>query len=383
MLNEEIEKFIQTELNTPIAELSLKLSKKVDWPKQFIINQVNGRQKAKKKFPFLANFPNYIFPSPRAFAQASSEQTAAYKATLVKGDQMADLSGGMGIDTYFFDQKVKHLDFVERDEELFQISEKNFRLLGAKNVHAHKQEAESFLKEAKKYDFTYLDPDRRDESKRLFQIEDCSPNVLELIPVLFQKSKKVLVKLSPLLDIKLAIEQFKKVEAVHVVAVENDCKELLFILNPDYKAEAQIHCINFVQKEANKFAFNYSQEEQTTVNYSSVQQYLYEPNVAITKAGAFKSIAADFKLNKLAPNTHLYTSETLLNDFPGRVLKVTELTSPQKIKNKSANVVSKNFPLKAEQIRKKYKIKEGKNNFLYACGLWDNSKIFIWAERIP
>jgi hypothetical protein len=329
----------------------------------------------------LGNCSSYIFPSPRAFAQASSEQTAHYKASLVSGERMADLSGGMGVDSYFFAQKVKYIDYVERDEKLFNISVKNFQLLEALNIHPHMVDAEDFLNQAKSYDFIYLDPDRRDESKRLFQIEDCSPNLLELLPTLFQKSQKVMVKLSPLLDIKLAIKQLDKVEAVHVIAVENDCKELLFILNPNFNSETQIHCINFVKKKKVKYTFNYAQEEQEEVNYTLVQQYLYEPNVAITKAGAFKILASDFKLNKLAPNTHLYTSNELNSNFPGRILKVNEVITPQKVKNKSANVVSKNFPLKTEQIRKKYKIKEGKKDFLYACSLLDKSKVFIWAER--
>lgn len=382
MLNEEVEKFIQQEFHTSLAELSLKLSKKDNWPKQFIINQINGRQKVDKKFPFLSNCSNYIFPPPRAFAQASSEQTARYKASLVSGERMADLSGGMGIDSYFFAQQVDKLEYVERDEALFNISKRNFKLLNAKNIHVHKAEAESFIKKAGHYDFIYLDPDRRDKSKRLFQIKDCTPNLLELLPALLQKSKKVLVKLSPLLDIKLTIKQLGKVEEVHVIAVENDCKELLFILNPNCNSEPQIHCINFVKKEKTEYTFNYVQEEHEEVNYSFVQKYLYEPNVAITKAGAFKTLTSDFKINKLAPNTHLYTSNELISNFPGRILEVKEVVRPQKVKNKSANVVSKNFPLKAEQIRKKYKIKEGKKEFLYACSLWDKSKVFIWAERI-
>src|SRR5690606_37991222 len=158
MLNEEIEKFIHQEQNTSIAELSLKLSKKDHLPKEFIINQINGRQKAKKKFPFLLQFKDYIFPSPRAFAQASSEQTAKYKATLVNGKKMTDLSGGMGIDSYFFSRNVTQLHYIEKDSELCELNRKNFELLNATDITVHNLSAEDFLNSNEKFDIIYLDP---------------------------------------------------------------------------------------------------------------------------------------------------------------------------------------------------------------------------------
>lgn len=382
MLNEEIEKFIQKEQSTSIAELSLKLSKKGHLPKEFIINQINGRQKVKKKFPFLYRFKDYIFPSPRAFAQASSEQTAKYKADLVSGKTLADLSGGMGIDSYFFSKKVDQIHYIEKKAELCELNRKNFKNLNASNITVQNLSAENFLNSNEKLDIIYLDPDRRNKSERLFKIEDCSPNILELLPLLLEKSNQLIIKLSPLLDIKLAIQQLKSVESVHIISIDNDCKELVFIISSNKLESSSIHCVNFTKNRKEMFTFSFTQEEESSISYSKVQNYLYEPNASILKAGAFKSIAKDFNLNKLAPNTHLYTSEKLVENFPGRTLKVNEVSSPKKTKNLNANVISKNFPLKVAEIRKKYKIKEGKEHFLYACSLFDESKVFILAERI-
>lgn len=383
MLNKEIEKFIELERNSSLAELSLKLSKKKDWPKEYILNQINGRQKVKQKFPFLNQHKGFIFPSPRAFAQASSEKTAQYKASLIEGKKMADLSGGMGIDSYFFSKVVSNLAYVEKDQTLFEITKQNFELLQCENISPHLSKAEDFLLKAGDFDCIYIDPDRRDKNKRLFKIEDCSPNLIELLPTLLQKSNSVMIKLSPFMDIKLALKQLPSVEAIHVVAVDNDCKELLFIINPNYAKETQIHCIHFNKAVQTAFTFTYAEEDALQPIFTTeLMAYLYEPNVSISKSGAFKSIAVKYKLYKLAPNTHLYTSDTYQADFPGKILKVDGIKSAQQIKGLKANVVSKNFPLSTDEIRRKYKIKEGKTDYIYACSLANNSKVFIQAKKV-
>ena len=382
MFPKDIQDFISQHLHLPIPEVTLKLSKKTAWPKDEIINQINGKQKVAKKFPFLQPIADFKFPSPRAFSQASSEKTARFKAKIVGKGRIADLSGGMGIDSYFFSKVATSVDYVEANETLFQQTIDNFVALGANNIKTHNTTAENFIKTASKYDLIYIDPDRRNKNKRLFLLQDCEPNVVEMLPILFEKTEKVLLKLSPILDLKSVLLQLPFVESVWVVAVKNDCKELLFKLNKNTTKKVEINCCNIEDSDTQTFTFDFEKEENTMVTYSEPLKFLYEPNVSINKAGAFKSIAAQFQLNKIAANTHLYTSEHFIENFPGKSLKVMDVQKTQAQKALAANVVSKNFPLKAEEVRKKYKITEAKSRFLYACRLQNNQKVFIHAERI-
>lgn len=352
MSTNKIDQFIEEHLHSTIPEISLALSKKKGWPKEYILNQINGRQKTTKKLPFLLQFPNFEFSSPRALAQASSEATAKYKANLISGNNMADLSGGMGIDSYFFAQKVDEMSYVEPNKDLFNQTTKNFKTLGVNNIKAFNTAAETFLTTATNFDFLYLDPDRRSDEQRFFRLEVCQPNVLELLPLLYQKAKIILLKLSPLFDIKMGIKQLKGTSEIHVVAVKNDCKEVLFLLQKDYNGEIKMKCSNLNNEKTQFYQFDLAQESQLKPPYSAPLNYLYEPNVAISKAGAFNSIAKDFKLNKLAINTHLYTSTELVEDFPGRILVIEKVGKANDFKNIAANVVVKNFPSKTAEIRK-------------------------------
>ena len=185
-----------------------------------------------------------------------------------------------------------------------------------------------------------------------------------------------------MLDIQQALTQLPNCKEVHVVSVNNDCKELLFLLEKDSKSEPNITCVNLKKENDKYFEFTFQEERTTSIEFSDIETYLYEPNASIMKAGPFKSIASQLELKKLATNTHLYTSETLLKNFPGRTLNVLDHGKPQKGFTKQANVVSRNFPLTPEQIKKKYKIKDGGNQFLYACSLEDGSKSFVVGELV-
>lgn len=382
---EEIEQFILQFKGKPLLEASLALSKKEGWPKEFILNQINGQQKSKQKFPFLIDQKNFTFPSPRAVSQASSENTARYKSNLISGKTLLDLSGGMGIDSYFFAQKVIHLNYVEQDKLLFNLTKKNLEQMGLTNCSFENTKAEDFLQQnILQFDVVYLDPDRREKSEKAVKIEDCRPNLSKILPDIFNISQLCLIKLSPLLDIKKAQHQLPNVKEIHIVSVHNDCKELLFLLDRNFSGEPTIHAVNLNRKGelASSFSFQPKEEKSAIANLSAPIHYLYEPNVSLLKSGAFKLLCSSFSISKLAKNTHLYTSGDWIADFPGRKLKIISLNKPQNGVVKKANVVSRNFPMKPDVIRKKYKIEEGDQYFLYACTLENNQKIFIIAERI-
>tara|TARA_B110000046_G_scaffold121613_1_gene128223 strand:- start:119 stop:1267 length:1149 start_codon:yes stop_codon:yes gene_type:complete len=382
-LNDTVLAFIEEHQNRSTAELALLLSKKPQLPKEFILNQINGLQKAKQKLPFLLEFDSFIYPSARAFSQASSEQTGTYKATILSAKKVLDLSGGMGIDSYFFAQHVEEVTYVDMNEELVKTVRSNFENLKTNNVTCMHSKAEDFIeRDSNRYDLIYLDPDRRSAKEKAFKIDDCEPNVAELLPHIWKKSKQCLIKLSPMLDIQQALTQLPFCKEVHVVSVENECKELLFLLQYGFEETPIIRCINLLKKNTQHFEFNFEHERSSSNTMAEVDRWLYEPNVSILKAGAFKSIGQQFGLTKLATNTHLYTSAELQRNFPGRIIRVLEVSKPKKGMIQKANVVCRNFSMKPEQLKKKYNIKDGGIQFLYACILEDGNKRFVLGDLV-
>lgn len=379
----EVAEFIQTHAQKSNAELALLLSKRTDLPKEYIINQINGKQKSPSKFPFLTAFPNYTFPSPRAFSQASSEKTAKYKAGILKANKVLDLSGGMGMDSYFFSQHASYSDYIELNETLVETAKSNFETLNASSIHCHHSSAEDFIAQTTaQYDLVYLDPDRRSAKEKAFRIDDCEPNVAELLPQIWTKSTHCIIKLSPMLDITQALNELENCKAVYVISVENDCKELLFLLEKDFVGESIIYCENILKTEQQSFNFNLQSEKDSITSFIDISNYLYEPNASVLKSGAFKSVANHFGVNKLATHTHLYTSTDLVQSFPGRKLRVIEVSKPKKGLIEKANVICRNYSMNPDQLKKKYKIKDGGNMYLYACSLADGTKQFILCELV-
>ncbi|MCB0803441.1 MAG: RsmD family RNA methyltransferase [Flavobacteriales bacterium] len=379
----QVEEFILLNLNKSSAELSLILSKKPDLPKDYILNQINGRKKAKSKFPSLFDYPNFEFPSPKSVSQASSEFAAIYKASLYQGQKLADLSGGMGIDAFFFSKQFKHIDYVEQEPKLFKISQNNFKVLAATNIQCHLNNAHEFLLNSRSsFDCIFVDPDRRASKTKAFKIEDCEPNLKTLLPLIWEKSKKCVVKLSPMLDIKQALKELPYCKKVHVVSVKNDCKELLFELEFGNKQEALISCVNIENNHIQTFDFKFSDEENCRIEFHDVQKYILDPNSSILKAGAFKVISKESKIYKLAQNTHLYTSESIIPNFNGRQFKIIEEIKLKKGTYKEINVISKNYPLNTAQIKSKFKIKDGGMDFLIAFSDLKNQKRIFRCEKI-
>ena len=326
--------------------------------------------------------------------------TAEYKASLVSGEKMVDLTGGYGVDTFFLSRQFKSADYVEQNEELCRIAEHNFNLPTpalpkGKEICVHHSTAEDFLQSAGWYDLIFVDPARRDvHGGKVFRLADCTPNVVELLPSLLahlSDEGRILLKLSPMLDISQAVKElsvFSIQWSVYVVAVKNEVKEVLLIgtKKPCTMYEGRITAVDLVEAEK---AFVFTKEEERDCpsgigNLSLViGHYLYEPNAAILKAGAYKLVAARFGLQKLDVNTHLYVSDEWVADFPGRVWKIEEPTPtlPKGREILKANVLCRNYPLTPEQVKKKYRIKDGGERYIIGCRMAGQPTLWT-GERI-
>lgn len=362
---------------------------------QLIVEQIATLQKAKHKLVELYSKKNIIFPPKISLEQCSSEATATLKARLLKGKTLADLTGGFGIDVLFFAKEFENVIYVERNSELLEIVKHNFGVLDIDNVSFYNQNAEDFLKKRlnsnnDKIDVVYLDPARRNpDQKKIFQLSDCQPDVLDLKSDLLKFAKTILVKTSPILDIALAIKEIENVEKIWVISLQNECKEVLYQIGQNKSQNPDIEVISLSKnKDQQSFRFNFESEKKLEINYTLPQKYIYEPDVALLKAGAFKSIAKHWNLDKLHPNSQVYTSQDLKNDFIGRVflckkvLKFDKKILNKEIKNKQANIICRNFPLSVAQIRKKTGIKDGGSDYLMATTDFNNKKIVLLLERL-
>ncbi|MGA9212807.1 class I SAM-dependent methyltransferase, partial [Kaistella sp.] len=323
-----------------------------------------GKKVAQKKFPFLLK-ENIVFPPNLNLEQASSQSTAEFKAENLKGKNFLDLTCGFGIDAYFLSQNFEEITVVEQNSGLLEIVKYNWGILG-RNANFINENLEAFLENNQgKFDLIYLDPARRDSEKnKKFLLEDLSPNLLEIQEKLFQISSQIIVKLSPLIDISYLISVLKNIVEIQIIAVKNEVKELLVLMNSNKKKEqTTITCINLESQE-DLFSFNYNDEKYEVSAYSEPLQYLYIPNNAVLKSGGFNSVSQKFSLKKLHPNTHFYTSDELVENFPGRILKVEMIDSKQIKKGEKFNIISKNYPLAPDEIKKKYKINDGGKAYL-------------------
>ncbi len=384
-------KFIEDNLQIPVEELLLSGKKYPGLNIPLLVAQIEGKQKAKKKLPSWFQSADIIYPVKLSMEQCSSEITAAYKASLLSGTSLIDLTGGFGVDSAAFSERMSKVIYVERNTELSEIAAHNFRVLKKENVEIVNKNTEDFISiNSTSFDWIYIDPARRKEGSKVFRFADCEPDILKLQQELFKISNHIMIKTSPLLDIDQAVKELGYVREVHVVAADNDCKELLFILNKEQeKSEPEIIAIN-IRKENIKDEFRTSRkkEHESEVKYSIPQAYLYEPNVAVLKAGAFKSIAATEHLGKLHPNSHLYTSDQLKLDFPGRIFRLLKTIKYSKkeileeIPEGKANITVRNFPNTVEEIRKKTGLKDGGSKYLFATTDLNDKPIILLTEKI-
>jgi 16S rRNA G966 N2-methylase RsmD len=387
--SEESIDFIKDHINDDPAEIMLQSRKFPELPMRDIVVQIASRQKAKDKLPEWFGNYDLIFPPKENLEQASSEMTAKFKVRFVEGDSLVDLTGGTGIDTFYLSRKMRSTVYVEPNEGLCEISKHNFEVLGA-NIEIKNSTAENALNLIQdQSDWIFIDPSRRDDSQnRVYALEDCEPNVIELEEQLLNSAKNVLLKASPMLDIKKILVQFSSCYKVQIVAVDNDVKELLIYLNKEFSGETDIEAWNISEKrEEEQFSFKYSQEESSVFVINEPLKYLYEPNSSLMKAGAYKLIGSEYGLQKLHPNTHLYTSDEFIETFPGKKLVIKEVFSPAKkeikkrVNSGTVNVIVRNYPMGANEIKKKFGLKDGGEDFLIFCEIETVGLKAILCER--
>ena len=364
ILNKEIQKYINANLTIDLHSLLLKKSPFPEVSMQEIVQQIKGKKVAQKKFPYLLK-EGIVFPPNLNLEQASSQATAEFKAQNLNGKSFIDLTSGFGIDAYFLSQNFEEVTLMEQNSDLLKIVKHNWTILD-READFINENLENFLKQnGQTYNLVYLDPARRDEHKnKKFLLEDLSPNLLEIQDQLLKISDRIIIKLSPLIDISYLISTLKNVAEIQIIAVRNEVKELLvFVYSNNDKPQTTITCIN-LESEEEFFSFNYEEEKSAESEFSEPLKYLYIPNNAVLKSGGFNSISVKFNLKKIHPNSHFYTSDKLVEDFPGRVLQVEIIDSKQIKKGEKFNIISKNYPLTPDEIKKKYKIKDGGNDYL-------------------
>ena len=349
------------------ADLHSLLLKKSPFPEvsmQELVQQIKGRKVAEKKFPFL-NQENIIFPPNLNLEQASSQDTADFKKQFFKGKKFVDLTCGFGIDAYFLSQNFEKITLIEQNTELLDIVKHNWEVLGRK-ANFINQKLEDFLTNNKeKFDLIYLDPARRDNhNRKVFLLEDLSPNIIEIQEQLSDISTEILIKLSPLIDIQHLVSSLQNIYKIWIIAVKNEVKEVLVYLKKT-ENQPEISCINLQSSEP-EFHFNLDDEKYCQSELSFPKKYIYIPNNSVLKSGAFNLVSEKFGLRKLHQNTHIYTSEEKIEHFPGRIFETEEINSKAIKKGEQFNIITKNFPLKPEEIKKKYKIKDGGNQYLIA-----------------
>ncbi|MGC6470751.1 MAG: THUMP-like domain-containing protein [Flavobacteriales bacterium] len=377
--------FIRTNKNKSLENILFSLDKNTPIDKGILADQFIGRKIIRKKIPSWLNQPGVIFPPKINLEQSSSELTARYKSSLFVGDSFIDITGGLGVDAYFMGQSFEQAIHCEVNRDLHFITKYNYTLFNS-NVKTILSDGVQYLKEShQKFDLIYLDPSRRNEqNNKLVQVEDYQPDVLSIIDTLFSKTENILLKTSPLLDIKQAIRLIPNIKQLHIISIDNECKELLFILNKSYQTRISIKCIDLSQD----VSFNFKLEDENQVcKFSLPMNYLYEPNVSILKAGAFNSVGNKLNIKKIHPNSHLYTSKNRLN-FPGRSFKIIKVVKFDKkkiipfLENNKANITKRNFPLTVSQIRKKTGFKEGGDVYLFATTLMNNKLRIIICQKV-
>lgn len=367
MVNKIVDQNVQQYINANLyADLHALLLKKSPFPEvsmQEIVQQIKGKQVAQKKFPFLLK-DGVVFPPQLNLEQASSETTAVYKSEILKGNTFIDLTCGFGIDAYYLSKNFHAITLVEQNAELLHIVEHNWNIVNRKATCIN-QKLEDFLEDNRDlFDVIYLDPARRDAKKnKVFLLEDLSPNILEIQEKLLSISKEVVIKLSPLIDLKYLVSVLPPIFRIEIIAVKNEVKEVVVFLSKAIREGISCNCVNLESGEP-VFSFQFGSEENRAAEYGEPEKYIYIPNNAVLKAGIFNLISQKFGLKKLHPNTHIYTSDRKIPDFTGRIFEMESIEAKQIQKKSQFNIISKNYPLKPEEIKKKYSLKDGGENYL-------------------
>lgn len=360
------------------AALLVRQYKEVDY--EFALRQIEGWQKACDKLPEISKIDGWHYPVRLSMEQCSSEQTAKYKRAIAdrfQPETITDLTGGFGIDAYY----MQTTDYVEQNAELCEVVAHNMALAG-RPTRTHNTTAEEYLATiTKRSSIIYLDPARRDShGGKVFRLEDCTPNVVELYPSLMSRCDVLMLKLSPMLDITEALRRLPDAREVHVVAVKNEVKEVLIVCHR--KADTLSYtCVNLDSRDSVLEVYETDDMPRQIVFAAKPCTYLYEPNAAIMKAGLFHEVGCKYDLVMLGENSHLYTSDELLKDFPGRIWSIHE-ASKEELKNLvQANILTRNYPLRPDEIKKKHRLKDGGSSYLIGTRL-ASTPILLLGERV-
>jgi 16S rRNA G966 N2-methylase RsmD len=387
LLHKEVQQFINDHLKSDLSKLILKGTPFKDVKIQELAAQIQSKSKSRDKLPTWFHTNSIYYPKSLSIEQTSSELTAQYKASLIEGDQLIDLTGGFGVDSYFFAKKFNSVIHCEIDTELSKIVRHNFIQLELKNITSFNTNGiDELSKNETFFDWIYIDPSRRDALKtKVFKLEDCLPDVGKHLDVFLERSDNVMIKLSPLLDISLTIKDLKFVKEIHVVAVKNEVKELLILIQKGYEGPSKIKTINIVASGQQTFEGYFPSN--ADVEFSAPKKYLYEPNAALLKSGLFNEVSSELNAPKLHSNSHLYTSDELL-DFPGRrftilsVFKYNKKLLKRNFKPRSANITTRNFHDSVAEIRKKTGIKEGGSDYLFFTTDIEDNSIVIHCKKV-
>jgi 16S rRNA G966 N2-methylase RsmD len=419
LFTSEFQTFVRQHAESDVLKLALQAHLYPNIDIKLAIQQIQGRQKAKFKLPSFYDNENIVYPLGLSIEQCSSELAANFKANLFLNSPkklLIDLTGGFGIDSYYFSRIFENVIYVEQQEYLANIAKHNFDALQtdtqAHNITSYHGNSIEFLQKLDNYDeiidatisnikitkqetCIYLDPARRDKNQqKVVSLADCEPNIIEILPLLWQKSDTILLKTSPMLDIKMAVSQLNCSVEIIIVAVENECKEVLYKLSSQVsdnsdKKNIELHTFNLHPTKLTQFfSFSETEEQNAKVNYHKPLQYLYEPNVAILKSGGFKVLGEKLNLYKLHSNSHLYTSENFVENFVGRSFQIIQVCKFDKkeilkfLPHAKANVSVRNFPITVEEFRKKTGIKDGGEFYIFATTDCENNKIVIITKQI-
>jgi 16S rRNA G966 N2-methylase RsmD len=394
-LTPEARAFILSHEDDDIEDLLLRQQVIGGMPSAIIARQIKGRKKAKVKLPSFYRNQNVVYPQSLNIEQSSSEQTAEFKSALlarllpeIMRRNGVDLTGGLGVDTLYLSRCFETFHYVEPDPELFEITAHNLRELRAANVRRHNTSADAFLTSTKEnFDLVYVDPSRRIANRKVFTLAECEPDIIRMQDEIFARSSNLLVKASPLLDIRQGLRDLRFVKMVLVLALENECKELLFYAHRDFTGEPEIAAINIEGGKESKFSFTFSEETNAPLNLSPPSGFIFEPNASILKAGAFKLAGNRFGLQKIHPNTHLYSSPHEIADFPGRIFRSLSpmKADPKEVEkhfpDRKANVILRNYPLAVEELKKKLRLNDGGDKYLLGFTA-ETGKLLIVAERL-
>lgn len=389
ILTSEVQKFLRDHIHASPSAIALAKSPFPEISSSELADQLDGMKRAQKKLPRWFNTSNIYYPGLLALEQSSSSLTGRYKSELIRrGSSIIDITGGFGVDDYYFAQRAQLVVHCERNTSLSRIAEHNAKQLAIGNIQFFPGDGLAYLQSTNEtFDFIYLDPSRRVKQQKVFKLSDCEPDVIENLSFLQHKGRTIILKAAPLLDIQGAIQDLKEVKEVHVVSVRNECKELLFVLDSSKDNPTRFYCVALNEQHTAMLQFDAQQEKESHPIFENPKQYLYEPDAALLKAGCFKYTAIYFNLSKLHQHTHLYTSTNFETSFIGRCFEVLAVeTYGEFKKNKKSlqgNVSTRNFPLKPEDLRKRHKIKDGGDLYLFFCtGLYEQLLV-ISAKKLP